>query len=166
MPILLRVVSLLGAGRGRSFVKTVYICPSLKLFLLAQSRCSPSHCPLTHQVSPPCVSVPPCQYPSPSGRASHLHPRTPSAPCRPLLGLQSAAQKPEGFGDRGRCSVQFVGLGSQPFPPTHPGGTGESHLGLRGDFLAHAAWRQGTDLTGPSSRPWCSPAGPLEHLPG
>ena len=57
------------------------------------------------------------------------------------------------------------GWGLSPFP-SHPGGTGESHLGLRGDFLAHAVWRQGTDLTGPSSRPWCSPAGPLEHLPG
>ena len=96
VPILLRVVSLLGARRGRSFMKTVYIYPSLELFHLAQSRCSPSHCPLPLQVSPPCVSVLPCQYPSPSERASHLHPRTPSAPCRPLLGLHVRGSEARG----------------------------------------------------------------------
>lgn len=85
---------------------------------------------------------------------------TAAPPARPRLRSPRASVQ-------GRCSGQFLGLGLglSPSPP-HPAGTGESHLSLRGDCLARTVWRQGTGLTGPSSRPWYSPAGPLEHLPG
>lgn len=165
VPIPRRVCESIGGGEGQILHEEGVHLSLFGNFLPAQSRRSPCHCPLPLQVSPTCFS-PALLVPIPLGARL----ATPSAgPERPLPTAAPPARprlrSPRASVQEGGVVVRSWGWGLIPSPP-HPGGTGESHLGLRGDCLAHTLWGQDTDLTGASSRPWHSPAGPLEHFPG